>query len=194
MFWRKGKKKMEEEEKKAAVDPQEAAEQAEETPVAQENAEEAKPVDEATEWKEKYLRTLADFDNFRKRTARDREDLFKQAAADVIKDVLATADNLQLALSKAPAGDPFADGVKMVLDGLLKTLETHGAKPLDSLGEPLDPNFHQAVATLPSEDVEEGHVMTEVKKGWLLNGKLLREAQVVVSSGKPAASEEPAEA
>ena len=147
-------------------------------------AEEAAPQDEAAQWKDKYMRTMADFDNFRKRTARDREDLFKQAASDVIKDILPTVDNLELALSKAQKDDPFTKGVQMVYDGLVKMLEGHGAKRLDALGEVLDPNFHQAIATLPSEDVKEGCIMTEVKKGWLLNGKLLRAAQVVVSAGK----------
>ena len=139
------------------------------------------------DWKGMYARTMADFDNFRKRTARDREELFKSAAGDVLKDLLPTVDNLALALDKAPdAEDPFVKGVKLVYDGLLKMLADHGATPLDSVGEALDTNYHEAIATLPSPDVPEGHVMNEVKRGWLLNGKLLRAAQVVVSAGKGA--------
>lgn len=138
------------------------------------------------DWKDRYARAMADFDNFRKRTARDREDLVKFAAADVIKSVLTTVDNLALALDKAKdkEDDPFVQGVKLVYDGLLKTLADQGAVPLDSLGEPFDANFHEALAQLPSPTVEEGRVMNEVKRGWLLHGKLLRPAQVVVSSGK----------
>lgn len=197
MFFWKGGKKMDEELKKDAPVTENgesgdvkaegaAAEAAAGGEAADANAEVAAeaPVDEAAQWKDKYMRTMADFDNFRKRTARDREDLFKQAAADVIKDILPTVDNLELALSKAQKDDPFTKGVQMVYDGLVKMLEGHGAKRLDALGEPLDPNFHQAIATLPSADVKEGCIMTEVKKGWLLNGKLLRAAQVVVSAGK----------
>lgn len=154
---------------------------AEETPKAEEPAADV-------DWKLQCARVMADFDNFRKRTARDREDLVKAASADVIKDVLKTVDNLSLALDKAKdkADDPFVQGVRLVYDELIKTLAQHGATPLDSLGEPFNADFHDALATLPSPDVEADHVMNEVKRGWLLHGKLLRAAQVVVSSGKQA--------
>jgi molecular chaperone GrpE len=140
------------------------------------------------DWKDRYVRAMADFDNFRKRTARDREDLVKFAASDVLKDVLGTADNLARALDEAKGkeSDPFVAGVKLVYDGLVKTLADHGAQPIDSIGEPFDANVHEALAQLPSETVEEGLILNEVKRGWLLHGKLLRAAQVVVSSGKPA--------
>ena len=147
---------------------------------------EAKP--EQPDWKDRYARAMADFDNFRKRTVRDREDLVKFAAKDVIKDVLATVDNLARALdgAKDRADDPFVKGVQLVYDGLLKTLADHGATPLDSVGEPVDTNYHEALTSLPSEDVEEGVVMNEVQRGWLLHGKPLRPAKVVVSKGKGA--------
>jgi len=151
-------------------------------------AEEADTPPPVPDWKEQYARVMADFDNFRKRTARDREDLVKYAAGDVIKAMLPTVDNLALALDKAKdkAEDPFVAGVKLVYDGLVKALADHGTTPLDALGEPFDANFHEALAQLPSPDVEEGRVMNEVKRGWLLHGKLLRAAQVVVSAGKGA--------
>ncbi len=152
--------------------------------------EEDKPAEAPAQpdWKDRYARAMADFDNFRKRTARDREDLVKFAASDVIKAMLPTVDNLSLALEKAKdrADDPFVAGVKLVYDGLVKALADQGATPLDSVGEPFDANFHDALAQLPSPDVEEGVVMNEVKRGWLLHGKLLRPAQVVVSAGKGA--------
>ena len=157
-------------------------EQAEADAAEPEAAEEAQA---EPDWKAMCARTMADFDNFRKRTARDREELFKSAAGDVLKDLLPTVDNLALALDKAAdKEDPFVKGVQLVYDGLVKMLADHGAVPVDSLGEPLDTNFHEAIATLPSPDIPEGHVMTEVKRGWLLNGKVLRAAQVVVSAGK----------
>lgn len=138
----------------------------------------------APDWKEMYARTLADFDNYRKRTARDREELVKFAASETVKDMLVTADNLALAISQAKdQEDPFVKGVKLAYDGFLKALKDHGAEPFESVGEELDPNRHEAIATLPSDDVEEGKISTEVKKGWMLNGRLLRAAQVVVSSG-----------
>ena len=143
-------------------------------------------------WKDQYARTLADFDNYRKRVARDREELAQFAAQDILKDLLPTVDNLALALEKAEnKEDPFVQGVKLAYDGFLKALADHGATPIDSLGEPFDANYHEALAQLPSPDVAEGVVMNEVKRGWLLHGKLLRAAQVVVSSGAP---EKPAEA
>lgn len=161
---------------------------AEEKPT--EDTAEEKPAEEPVQpdWKDRYARAMADFDNFRKRTARDREDLVKFAASDVIKAMLPTVDNLFLALEKAKdrADDPFVTGVKLVYDGLIKALADQGATPLDSVGEPFDANFHDALAQLPSPDVEEGVVMNEVKRGWLLHGKLLRPAQVVVSAGKGA--------
>ena len=144
------------------------------------------------DWKDRYARLLADFDNYRKRVARDREELAQFAAKDILKDLLPTVDNLALALEKAEnKEDPFVQGVKLAYDGFLKALADHGATPLDSVGEPFDTNFHDALAQLPSSDVAEGIVMNEVKRGWLLHGKLLRPAQVVVSSGAPA---QPAEA
>lgn len=160
----------------------------EESPSA---AEETAPVEEKPvepDWKDRFARAMADFDNFRKRTEREREDLVKFAARDVLKDVLSTVDNLARALegAKDKAEDPFVQGVKLVYDGLLKTLADHGATPLDSVGEPFDVNYHEALAQMPSPDVEEGVIMNEVTRGWLLHGKLLRAAKVVVSAGKGA--------
>lgn len=178
----------------AGTDPETetTAKEAAEAPSA-EAAEAATPADseakpEQPDWKDRYARAMADFDNFRKRTVRDREDLVKFAAKDVIKDVLATVDNLARALdgAKDRADDPFVKGVQLVYDGLLKTLADHGATPLDSVGEPFDTNYHEALTSLPSEDVEEGVVMNEVQRGWLLHGKPLRPAKVVVSKGKGA--------
>lgn len=203
--------KMDTEQPAENTEQQAPAEEAPATPEAESApAEEAKPEEPAAEakpeeqkpeepkpaeqkpaepdWKERCARVMADFDNFRKRTERDRDDLAKFAAREVLKDLLATADNLALALDKAKdkADDPFVAGVKMVYDGLLKTLADHGATPLDAVGEPFDANYHEALAQLPSADVDEGVVMNEVKRGWMLHGKLLRAAQVVVSAGKGA--------
>lgn len=165
-----------------------------EEPEISEKPDSAEPAEKPAEpdWKDQYARTLADFDNYRKRVARDREELAQFAAKDILKDLLPTVDNLALALEKAEnKDDPFVQGVKLAYDGFLKALADHGATPIDSKGEPFDANYHEALAQLPSADVAEGVVMNEVKRGWLLHGKLLRAAQVVVSSGAPA---EPTEA
>ena len=196
-------KKMPEPEAAGSAEPSSEAAAAPETETAQEPAADEENSATAEEpaaeepqaepdWKDRYARLLADFDNYRKRVARDREELAQFAAKDILKDLLSTVDNLALALEKAEnKEDPFVQGVKLAYDGFLKALADHGATPLDSVGEPFDTNFHDALAQLPSSDVAEGIVMNEVKRGWLLHGKLLRPAQVVVSSGAPA---QPAEA
>ena len=114
--------------------------------------------------------------------------MYRYAESDILKDILPTVDNLGLALQNAKnKDDEFVKGVKLVSDGLLKALADHGAKPMEGLvGKELDPNFHEAIATLPDETVEEGKISNVAKVGWLLNDKLLRAAQVVVSAGKPA--------
>ena len=154
-------------------------------------AEEAKPEKPAApaepDWKALYALTLADFDNYKKRAARDREDTYRYAEMDILKDVLPAVDNLSLALANAKANkdDPFVKGVQLVYDTLLKSLKEHGAEPFDSVGKDLDTEKMEAIATLPSPDVPEGKVSIESKKGWMLKDKVLRVAQVVVSSGKP---------
>ena len=153
------------------------------------------------DWKTLYAVTLADFDNYKKRAARDREETYRYAEADILKDVLPAVDNLQLALSSAktvdaapsPSGNDgdapftaFVKGVQLVYDTLLKSLKDHGAEPSDSVGLALDTEKAEAIATPPSPAVEEGKVSIESKRGWMLKGTVLRAAQVVVSSGKPA--------
>jgi molecular chaperone GrpE len=155
-----------------AAEPEEGASAAEEGSSAEPN------------WKDMYARMLADFDNYRKRVSRDREELVKFAASETVKDMLVTADNLALALGQAKdPEDPFVKGDQLAYESFLKALKDHGAEPFESVGEELDPNRHEAIATLPSDSIEEGKISTEVKKGWMLNGRLLRAAQVVVSSG-----------
>ena len=200
-------KKKAEEEKKSEETPVAEPKPAEETvsseePKAEEKksdeaekpaeAEKAKPAEpekpQDPDWKTLYAITLADFDNYKKRAARDREDVYRYAESDILKDVLPTVDNLGLALANAKDKDnEFVKGVQMVYDGLLKALADHGAKPMvDLVGKELDPNFHEAIATLPSVEVEAGKISNVAKTGWTLNDKLLRAAQVVVSAGAPA--------
>ena len=139
----------------------------------------------APDWKDMYARLMADFDNFKKRTQRDREDTYRFAESDILGDILPSVDNLALAIAKAPsAEDPFVKGVQLVYDALLAALKEHGAEPFNSVGKPLDTDKMEAIATLPDANFDEGVVSNEVKKGWMLRGKTLRAAQVVVSSGK----------
>ena len=161
----------------------------EEKPAEPEKSSSAKATEDKPaepDWKTLYALTLADFDNYKKRAARDREDTYRYAEMDILKDVLPAVDNLSLALTNAKdKEDAFVKGVQLVYDTLLKSLKEHGAEPVDSVGKDLDTERMEAIATLPSEDIPEGKVSIESKKGWMLKDKVLRAAQVVVSSGKP---------
>ena len=172
-------------EEKADEKPEEPEKPAEPEKPSSAKATEDKPAE--PDWKTLYALTLADFDNYKKRAARDREDTYRYAEMDILKDVLPAVDNLSLALANATANkdDPFVKGVQLVYDTLLKSLKEHGAEPFDSVGKDLDTEKMEAIATLPSPDVPEGKVSIESKKGWMLKDKVLRVAQVVVSSGKP---------
>ena len=203
-----GKRKLKKEEEKktaeageaqVAPDPQVPPAQPDESgekPVEPETSASDKPAEAEKpaepDWKSLYALTLADFDNYKKRAARDRDETYRYAEADILGDVLPAVDNLALALDNAAekAEDPFVKGVRLVYETLLKSLKDHGAEPFDSVGKPLDTERMEAIATLPSPDVPEGMVSIESKKGWLLKGKVLRAAQVVVSAGKPAGAED----
>ena len=198
MWFGKKRKTMAEEEQKKTEEPKEEptaetkADAQPEEPAAKEPAAEDAPAAEAPQpaepdWKDRYARLLADFDNFKKRTARDREDTYRYAEADILKDVLPTVDNLALALSKAEDKEnAFVKGVQLVHDNLLKALKDHDAEPFDSIGKALDTERMNAISTMPSDAVEEGKVLFESKRGWTLRGKVLRVADVVVSAGKKA--------
>lgn len=164
---------------------------AEESPAAEEQpAAEEKPAE--PDWKNLYALARADFDNYKKRAARDREETYRYAEMDILKDVLPAVDNLALALANAKdKEDAFVKGVQLAYDTLLASLkDQHGAEPFDSVGLDLDTARMEAIATLPSEDVPEGKVSIESKKGWMLKDRVLRAAQVVVSSGKPGGTAE----
>ena len=203
MWFRKKRKTMAEEEKKQTEEPKDepkadAAEEAkpeaptaepkaEETPKAETPKVEETPKPAEPDWKDSYARLLADFDNFKKRTARDREDTYRYAESDILKDILPTVDNLALALSKAEDREnAFVKGVQLVYDNLLKALKDHDAEPFDSIGKELDTEKMNAISTMPSDEVAEGKVLFESKRGWTLRGKVLRAADVVVSAGKKA--------
>lgn len=177
----KAEKIIEEESVKADIPKSEDAASSSDAP-----NEELKETPSEPDWKTLYAITLADFDNYKKRAARDREEVYRYAEGDILKDVLPSVDNLALALEKAAdKEDQFVKGVQLVYDSLVKALASHGAKPMEELlGKELDPNFHEALATMPNDEFEEGKICNIVKTGWMLNDKLLRAAQVVVSAGK----------
>ncbi|MBM4142064.1 MAG: nucleotide exchange factor GrpE [Lentisphaerae bacterium] len=145
---------------------------------------------------DRLLRLQADFDNFRKRTLREKEDLYCRANEDLMMELLPVLDHLDLALAAAQArdnADPVAEGFRMVAEQLLSKLGKFGLTPVDAQGVPFDPNLHEAISHLPSADAPESSIIAQVRRGYRLGAQLLRPAQVVVSSGPPAPSPEAGE-
>lgn len=144
---------------------------------------------EAADNYDRYLRAVADLENFRRRTVREKDELRQFAAAKVLEDLMPVMDNLALALvaAKQPTADvkSLVGGVDMILGQLKTALSNHGLKEINPAGQPFDANFHEAVSAQPSREVPDGNVSTVVRTGYTLNGRLLRPASVVVSSGAP---------
>jgi molecular chaperone GrpE len=198
VMFTKNKEKTKSHEKPAqpeATPPSEAAAPAEAAPAPQPAAPEtpaadpARPSPEAAElaaFKDRYTRLMADFDNFRKRQTREREEWIKRANEELLGDLLPIIDHLELALDKnADPSDAFAAGVKMVYDQFIAFLDHNGVTPIDSKGQPFNPAFHEALSQMSSATVPAQVVIDQFRRGWLLAGRLLRPAQVIVSSGAP---------
>jgi molecular chaperone GrpE len=133
-----------------------------------------------------YMRTYAEMENIKKRGIREREDLARYANESLIKEILPVIDSLQKAIShsqndKNPSG--LLEGVELTLDGLMKTLEKAGLKEVEAEGKPFDPNLHEAISKQIDDKVAPGHVITELQKGYVLNGRLIRPSMVVISEG-----------
>ncbi len=137
---------------------------------------------------DKYMRTVADLENFRRRAVREKDELRTIATGRVLEDIFPVLDNLALAVqaAKQPNADvkSLVGGVEMVLNQLKTALSGHGLKEISPLGQPFDPHQHEAISHQPSDSVKEEHVMNVVRTGYALNGRLLRAAAVVVSSGR----------
>jgi molecular chaperone GrpE len=140
---------------------------------------------ENQELKNRYLRTLADFDNLRKRTEREKTDFFRYATAAVLKDLLPVFDNFDRALSHSEANDEFHKGVELIYKQLYDVLYRHGLRPIDQAGVHFDPNIHEAVVREEDPSVP-SHTVTEIlQKGYFLHDRLLRPALVKVAVGGP---------
>lgn len=137
-----------------------------------------------TEQREKYLRLAAEYDNFRKRTAKERQEAHLRGQGDLIKGMIDALDDLARFAHVDPTttdAKTIADGVAMVERKLVKTLGGHGLEMLDPVDHPFDPSKHEAVMTEPAGSAEEDHLVARVfQQGYLFNGQLLRPARVVV--------------
>lgn len=137
---------------------------------------------EATDNYDKYLRAVADLDNYKKRAIREKADIIKYGKEDVIKDILPFVDSLDRASEHADSSNvqAFKEGIKLIQEQLLSCLKKHGVEKIDSVGLDFDPNFHDAMMQVESEEHAENKVVNEVQKGYLLNGRLLRPSKVCI--------------
>ena len=137
---------------------------------------------------DRLLRTAAELDNVRKRARRDVDDAVARGRTDVLNEILPAIDALDLALKSADESTParaVIDGVEMVRRQFLGSMGRFGMRPIECVGHPFDPTFHEAVAQIPSPAVPSGAVIEELRRGYVLGERLLRASLVVVSSGPP---------
>lgn len=136
---------------------------------------------------DRYVRAVAETDNVRKRAARDVERAHKYALEAFAKEMLAVRDSFELGIDAAETADAasLAEGNKATLKLLCATLDRFGVSEVDPIGEPFDPELHEAISMQPSNDAEPGSVLVVAQKGYALNGRLLRPAMVVVAAEAP---------
>jgi len=133
---------------------------------------------------QRYLRTQADFDNFRRRTLKEKEDLAKYASEKLLGQLVPVLDNFERALAANTAEgelDSFAKGVDMIYRQFKQVLEQEGVAAMNAVGQPFNPEFHQAVMQVETDEYEEGYVVEEMQKGYMLKDRVLRPAMVKVS-------------
>jgi len=143
---------------------------------------------ELAELKDRYLRLAAEFDNFRRRSLKERQDLHNYAIENIVKDLLPTVDNLDRAVVHGRKEEQRVDsenllqGVELTHRSLLQILQRHGVVEIEAAGKPFDPQVHEAVRRVPSNEHPPGTVVEVYQKGYLLKDKLLRPAMVAVAS------------
>ncbi len=138
---------------------------------------------EAEEWKDKYLRLSAEFDNYRKRTLREKMELIESGGEDVIKSMLAVMDDFDRALGAMQSASDVAsvrEGVELISQKMRDVLKSKGVSEIVAVGEALDTDLHEAVAKFPAGDDKKGKVIDVVQKGYKLKDKVIRYAKVVV--------------
>jgi len=149
---------------------------------------------EGQKFRDQLVRTLADFDNYRKRSRRDQDDAAKKGKESAVKELLPVFDNVERALmssERAPDVKAVVDGLKLVMRQFGQSLEKMGIKRVQTIGHPFDPSQHEAIQHVESAEHPAGVITAEVQPGYLLGEQLLRAAMVVVSKGPPEAAEPP---
>lgn len=178
------------EEKEAAVNENEeikeetepAEEVKEENAEASENQEKEKSDAEEEALNTKYLRLMADFQNFKRRTEKEKNDIYAFANEKIISELLNVIDNFERALAAGDAEDSFVKGMELILKQLLDVLEKAGTSEIAALGEDFDPNFHNAVMMEDSSEYESGKVTEVLQKGYILNNRVIRPSMVKVAN------------
>ena len=136
---------------------------------------------------EKYVRLHAEFDNFKKRITKDKEEAIRFANQTLIQEILPFVDNLERSLEHAHEAkniDALKEGIEMTIRHFLKVLEKYGLEPIKAEGEPFDPNIHEAIMQVETDEVEPDKVVQELQKGYKLHGRVIRPATVTVSKKK----------
>jgi molecular chaperone GrpE len=137
---------------------------------------------EVAELKDKYIRLYSDFDNFRKRTAKEKLDMLQSASSGVIKDILPVVDDIERAVANAQEGE-ISEGVHLIFTKLTNTLASKGLTVMDTKGKVFNADLHEAITQFPAPtEADKGKVFDEVEKGYFLNDKVLRFAKVVVAN------------
>jgi molecular chaperone GrpE len=135
----------------------------------------------AAEYKDGWLRSQAEFVNYKNRIARDNELTFFTMKSDILRKVLPILDDLERALSNRVAGDAWADGIELVVRKFQTALEKDGVTRIEAEGRPFDPNFHEAISHEPNADVESGHVIAVLQNGYMFGERVIRPALVRVA-------------
>ena len=131
---------------------------------------------------DRLKRNMAEFDNFRKRTEKEKSSMYIIGAKDIVEKILPVVDNFERGLAQAPEDDAFADGMKMIYKQLITTLNDLGVKPIEAVGKEFDPNFHNAVMHVEDEEAGENIVVEEFQKGYTYKDFVVRHSMVKVAN------------
>jgi molecular chaperone GrpE len=167
------------------VAAQQAADTTENRRAKAEAGEDAAVGEENRLLKDRYMRTLADFENYRKRADREKTEFFKYALGEVLRDLIPVLDNFDRALEHAGEGDDFHKGVALIYKQMWDVLKRHGLRPIEQSGVPFDPKIHEAVVREENPSVPSHTVVAILQKGYFLHDRLLRPAMVKVAVGGP---------
>jgi len=161
--------------------PEVTAEDSAATPELQWAAERDQLVAEKAELQDRMLRGRAEFDNFRKRTERERSDYIQYAAMEMVRELLPILDDFERALKVETADREYAKGVELIYQRMYDSLKKMGLEPIATEGQQFDPNLHQAIERVPTKDAQDQMVLGEFQRGYNFKGKLLRPAMVRVA-------------